>query len=121
MAATTVKSVLNKRTACILKALYYLNKNQRKAPLKTADKSIVKGICECILNVLLRNLKISESSKKQLSKHKNFLRKLVKPKNEKSWQQRKQILVQKGSGILPQLISPVLSILLSTLLEKHNG
>lgn len=121
MASTSTKCSLNKRVACILKALYYLDKKQRKALLKSADKTIIKGICECILNVISGNLKISEHSKKQLSKYKNFLRKLVKPKKETSWQQRKRILVQKGSGILPLLIQPVLSILLSKLLEKHNG
>ena len=120
-ASTSTKCSLNKRTACILKALYYLNADQRKALLKSADKSIIKGICECILNVLSRSVKISGNCKKKLSKHKNFLRKLIKPKKQKSWKQRKQIFVQKGSGILPFLIQPVLSLLLTKLLEKSNG
>ena len=112
---------LNKRTACILKALFYLNKSQRKAILKSADRAIITAICECALNIISGNVKISDDKKKYLSKHKNLLRKLAHHKKERSWKQRKQILVQRGSGLLPLMLEPVMSFLLTKLLDKNGA
>ena len=120
MMASTSKCALNKKTASILKALYYLNNNQRKAILKSADRALVRAICECIFNVLSGNIQISIENKKRLNKHKTILRKLTNPQKKRSWVQRKKILIQKGSVILPFLIQPVMSILLSKLLEKNG-
>lgn len=112
------RSALNKRNATILKALYYFNKNQRKIILKSVDRAIVKLICECILNIINGNIKISGSNKTNLGKHKKVLRKLVDPQKKINWRKRREILVQKGSGILSYIIGPVMSILLDKLLEK---
>ena len=117
MSVKTPKTGVTERTACILKALYYLDRNQRKAIFKTVDRSIVKAICECILNIIKGNVKISEYDRKSLSKHKKLLRKLGNPRRKTSWKHRKNILVQKGSGILPYIIYPVMSFLLSKLTE----
>lgn len=111
---------LNRRTAVILKALYYLNNKQRLVLLKSADRSLIKAICECILNIITGNVNISHENRKRLYKYKNFLRKLASPNKKRSWQQRKRIIVQKGSGFLPLIIPPVMSILLSKLLEKNG-
>lgn len=117
MRVKTTNGSVNTRTACILKALYHLNKSQRKAILKTADRSIVKAICECILNVISGNVKISTKNRKNLYKHKKLLRKLANPKKKTSWKHRKQILIQRGAGILPLIIPTVMSFLLSKILE----
>ena len=59
-----VKRTLDAKTALILHAFYHLNKNQRRALLKEADKTIIKIFCESGLNILVGNIPISTSLKK---------------------------------------------------------
>lgn len=120
MGVKSLETGLNKKTAIIVKALYYLNKSQRNAILKLADRNIVRAICECILNVVSGNVKVSKNSLKRLKKHKHFLRELASPKKKPSWKKRKQILVQRGSGILPLIIPSVMSFLLTKIFEQNG-
>lgn len=121
MGTLSTQCGLDKKTASILKALYYFNKNQRLAVLKSADRVIIRAICECILNIIEGRVKISEANRKKLGKYKNLLRKLASPQKKRSWRQRKEILVQKGAGIIPYLIQPLMSILLTKLLERDGS
>ena len=110
-----VTRTLDAKTASILHAFYHLNKNQRRALLKEADKTIIKIFCESALNILVGNIPISTNLKKKLAKHKCSLRKLAfgKNKNSSSWQVKKKYLIQKGHGFLSLLLEPVVSALIS--------
>ena len=87
MAPTRAKKSLGPRVVLVLRTLCHLNKNQRRALLKTADKNIVRGICECALNILHGVVSLSKQQKSKLKKYKNVLRKLVdvRKKSRKSW------------------------------------
>lgn len=101
---------IDKKTLNILQTLQYLNREQRCALLKTADRKLIKAICECALNVLSGNIKISPNLKSKLSKHRNTLRRLVCTKNS-CWKSKKRLIVQKGQGVIPLLIGPIISLL----------
>ena len=92
VARTSAKCPLNERASSIVKMPYYVSENQGQATFKSGDQNLIKGICDCILDVLSGYVKVSEKCKKQWSKCSNYLRKLIKPLREKSWQRRKQIL-----------------------------
>lgn len=89
--------------------LLSLTPKERKAVLKVLDARKIRSICECAFNLLRGNINLTDKCKlRQLSKHKVTLRQLAKRGD--SWKKKRQVLVQKGGGIL-------LPILLSTVLQ----
>ena len=104
-------------SACLKRNLPLLQVLQRSKPafvkllLKGASPELTKALCECALNILKGNVKISASQKKKLSRYKKHLRLLVKKKT--SLKKRKQLL-QKG-GFIGALLTPILSVLGSLL------
>ncbi len=109
------------RNLCKLKKLSCVNKKQRCNVIKQSDRDFIKCLCECGHNILKGNIKINSKEKQELKKYKNTLRKLVFNKN--SLNHQKKYLVQQKGGIIPLLISPILSILASLALNsfKQNG
>lgn len=108
----------DKKYVSLLEALRDASKEQRIALLKTADRKLIKYICECALNVVRGVVSLKNSQLKKLRKHKQVLRKLAKKGSVKSWQAKKRVIVQKGGGFLPLLLEPVLSVLLSSIIQK---
>jgi hypothetical protein len=97
-----------KEDATLLKAL---TPKERKALLKTCGNDRIKSICECAYNVLRGNVPLSPKQKRQLRKHKQTLRRLVK--RGECWSKKRQYLVQRGGGILiPLLLNAVLPTIL---------
>ena len=75
--------------------------------LKNADNELINCICECALNVLRGNVPLDAKQKKNLQKYKNQLRQLT----SNSSLHKKKTIVQKGSGFLPFLLGPIISVL----------
>ena len=75
-----------------------------------ADQNELAAISECILNVLVGNVKLGKSQKSKLTKHKNIMR-LIARKNLSS-KRKKSILKQKG-GFLPAILPLAISALTS--------
>lgn len=119
MAVSTSNKTLDPKTAKVLHAIYHLSKEQRKVLLKTADRRLVKGVCECALNTIKGNVPLTTTQKKKLAKHKNTLRKLS-CKNLKSWQNKKRIIIQKGDGFITALLAPLIGTILSTFLPTRS-
>lgn len=108
---------IEKKYLVFLSALRHCNKEQRTALLRTADKKLIKYICECALNVLSGVVSLKNCEKKKLKKYKNILRNLASKtlrKKKNSWKNKKRIIVQKGGNFLAFLLPPVLDILLNT-------
>lgn len=105
-----------KTNTVALQALQKLNPTQKLALLRTADKTLVRDICECALNVLLGNVKLSRAQKTRLVQHKQTLRQLAKKQG--SWKSKKKILIQRGNGFLTLLLAPILGTLASSLFSK---
>ena len=91
------------------------SKRYNKSILKLLlDEQTVKAISECALNVLKGNAKLTDYQKGKLKKYKKEVRYLSVGKNIR---QKKKVIIQKGSGFLPFLIGPALT-LISSLLRK---
>ena len=98
-----------KTHAVLLNTLAHCSPTQRKLILKTADKGLVDAICECVVNLVRGNIKLSPAQKKTFAKQKRYLRKLADRKT--ALKTRKNILVQRGGFFLPllsRLIGPVI-------------
>ncbi len=102
-----------KTNASTLTFLCNATPQQRKALLKTADKKLVRCICECVYNILHGNVPLSKKQKNKLIKHKYYLRNLCK-KGENL--KKKKIVLQKGAGIIPLILTPILTSLLGKFL-----
>ena len=63
------------------------------AIMKAADKELVDAVCECALNVLKENVRLSPLQKQRLAKHKRALRALARKGRSL---QTKKALLQKG-------------------------
>jgi hypothetical protein len=97
-----------------LKVLAHCNAKQRKVLLENVSPKLLKCLCECCLNVLNGNVKLTSDQKRHLSRHKKVLRTLVDRKTPVK--RKRQILVQKG-GFLPALLGPIISTLAGLFLK----
>jgi hypothetical protein len=96
-----------KKNMPLLKMLSKAKPSAAKAIIKTADKELVDTLCECGLNVLKGNVRLTLGQKKRLARHKQALRALAQKQTSL---RKKKALLQKG-GFLGALLSPVLGIL----------
>ena len=100
-----------KKNLPLIKALTTCKHRDQRQFLKVADPEIIHSICDIALNVLKGRVPIKPGLKKKLSKHKNVLRRLVKPKQ--SLKTKRQLLVsQKGGGPFGALIKLLANALL---------
>lgn len=106
---------ISKKHGEILRSLCYLPKAERWALLRQVDLKLIRCICECAYNILQGNVPLSNKQKLHLKSHVNLLRKLVR---EGDTLEKKKRIVQKGGGaFLPALLVPIVTSVLSTILE----
>ncbi|GFQ83948.1 hypothetical protein TNCT_562971 [Trichonephila clavata] len=89
----------------LLKLLLTASPAQKRAIIRTADKSQLHLFCEICLNILEGNLAVDV---KKLRKYKKAIRKIGNKKL--SLKQKRKEIIQIG-GALPFLIAPVLTAL----------
>ena len=97
-----------------LHVLKAANPKLRKAIVSNCGRELVNSICECVLNVLICNVKLSGCVTRKLRKHKAVLRKVADKRVPISG--KKKLIVQRGGFLLP-LLSAVLPAL-DTLIFK---
>lgn len=102
-------STCTEQTLELLK-LISKSKNSKKI-IQKAPNSVIKSLCECVLNVLHGNVPLTKKQLEHLSKHKRCLRKLS-VRNIPLYEKRR-ILVQKGDGFLSVLLPAAVSIISS--------
>ena len=99
--------------------LYYTLSKSRGVQLHriidNISDEVTKIVCDTCTRILNGDLPIKNTAKIKLGRYKQTLRKLSD--KSKSIHQRRNILNQKGSGILPILI-PIITGLLSSILNK---
>lgn len=107
-----------KRNSHLLTSFHKLNKRQQENVKKNLDNDQIKFISELCLNLLNKNISLSDEIKKKLSPLKCKIRKMAC--KFRSLKQKKAIL-QKG-GFLPALLGflgrSALTALLSSLAHK---
>ncbi|KAJ8685901.1 hypothetical protein QAD02_021694 [Eretmocerus hayati] len=105
-------SFFSKKRVALLNALRHASSRQRLALLKTADRDLIRCICECVLNVLRGVRTLDNSQAKRLRKYENILRELIREPNAKvasTWTSKNRKIVQSGGAFLPTPLSRVLS------------
>lgn len=80
---------------------------QFKALLSNADKETVRCLCECIQNVLMGNIPLSDSKTKKLKTHRTTLRRIIDKRTR--LKEKRKLLSQTG-GFLPLLLAPIVGL-----------
>ena len=96
-------------------ALPSSSKAKKKELLKHLKPDTIKVICECTINIINRNIKVSNWEKRKINRNRDKIRKLVNPRTSKK--KKKEILVQEGGAFLAPLLAPVLGSLMGPLVK----
>lgn len=94
--------------------LAFLSKTQPKTAhsiIKTADKDLIKCLCECAHNILKGNVHLSSIQKTKLKRHKQRLRAL---ENKQTKIKKKRTILQSG-GFLPAILAPLIGTIIAPL------
>ena len=112
MSNELIKKLIN--THKTLTLLSKCNKKIRNKLIKNSKKDFIFSLCECLLNILNGNIKITEDDKKKLKEKKYIIKKLIK----KSSLSNKKKIIQSGGFLeilIPSLISGLASIITSAI------
>ena len=90
----------------------------RKAIVSNCNKDLLNSICECVLNVLHGNIRISDCTQRKLRKFRTSLRSLV----DKCLLllSKRRVIQQRGGFLLP-LLSAVLPALAGLLFRQATN
>ena len=83
--------------------------HQRQFLLKTATPQQLHGLVQVLYNILEGHITIPEENKRILLPYKDVLLNLARP--NVSYKTKKRVLVQEGSGVIEDVLAPVLSSL----------
>ena len=86
-----------------LQALSESKPQIRKAILCKSDCDQIRTICDCVLNLLLKNIDLDDKHLQILRRRKRYFRNLVFDKNLKI-KQKRQLLSQSGTGWMTILL-----------------
>ena len=95
------------RNHSMLQLLNQCTPQQRTALLKTAKPDLIHALCDCIANVLHKNILITSQQKGVLAKKKNVLRELARKSTKTA--RKKKLLVQHGGGILKTILGTIIN------------
>jgi hypothetical protein len=101
------------RNISLLDVLHKARKEQRDALINTATRDQIQCICDCASNILDENFKLGDSDLRRLKRYKNFVRYLSKKQGNI---EKKKLVIQHG-GFLGALLTPVLSLAGSLLID----
>ena len=90
------------------------NKEKIKKILELGGKDLTNCICECAMNVIKGNVPLTKAQFKQMKRYKTSLQQLSNKKI--SQRKRNTIVNQKGAGLLPLLIGPIIKALAGSIL-----
>lgn len=116
--ARAIVKLIGLKNACIFCALLHVGHSQRKKLISAADKDLIHCIAECSLNVLNGNVKLTDSEKNKLKKHKKTLRKLAR--NNGGLKSKKKAVQKGGAAFLPALLAPIVGGLISHFLTGNS-
>ena len=86
----------------------------RKAIISNYDKDLVNSVCECALNLLHDNVKLSDCTRRKLRKYRRQLRTFVDRRLPLA---RKKMLIIQRRGFLVPLLTAVLPTLASLIYD----
>ena len=99
----------------------YCTKENQRDLIRRAKGPLINKICECILNIINGQIKLSKEDFEKLKPYKNLFRKLL-TKNTKI-KEKKRLIIQKGGFLqilIPAIISGLASIISSAISSNNS-
>lgn len=90
---------------------------QRQALIKYANPEEIKSLCECILNVYKKNVKVGNHTIKKLRPFKKTIASISNNPTS-SLSKTKKLLSQRGGAFLPILLGSILPAVISAFVKK---
>jgi hypothetical protein len=89
--------------------LHFISKSPEKRIIQilTRNKRVVKAICEILLNILLKNIKVDRRIAHKLEKHKHIIYELVD--KHTSLHQRRRLLLK--AWPIVRILTPILPLI----------
>ena len=109
-----------KKNLPMLMAIYCSSKGQKKELLKHLKPDTVKAMCECVINIINKNIKVTDQEKRKINRNRDKIWELVNPRTSQKTK-RKKILVQEGGAFLAPLLALILGSLVSPLWKVMTG
>ena len=82
--------------------------------MRQVDSKLIRCICECAYNVLRGNVPLTKEQTAHLKKHATLLRKITR---KGDGVKKKKIIQTGGGAVLPALLTPLLTTLLTEILR----
>ena len=118
MARNSIRAQIRSKDVEFLRALIKSSAKKRKQLLKGATNSNLRLLLECVKNILVGNIPISQQKKKQLNRHRYKLRFLASRRN--NLKKKLGVLNQTG-GSLPAILSVLTPTIVTAIAELIRG
>ena len=103
----------------MLIALHCSSKAQKKELLKHLKPDTIEVVCECAINLINKNIKVSDQERRKINRNRDNIWELV---NQRTFQKkRKENLVQEGGDFLASLPAPIHGSLMGPFLKGVTG
>ena len=96
------------RNADIIRILSKMKKETQQSVVPFLRRDTILALVECVKNIIIRNVPLSDHQLSRLRQHERELKELVRSKTSRN--RRVQIL-QSGNGILTAIIAPIASLI----------
>ena len=114
MIKPTIKS--SSESQDLLRVLSHCQPKIRNAILKNCENDLIYIICDCVYNVVKRNVPgLTQEKVNKLAHHKTSL--IIKLTQKLPIKEKRKVLVQKGGGFLPFLL-PLVAPLIAKAVSK---
>ena len=88
--------------------------------MQQCSNNCIEYICEACYNILRGNIKMPDSLRNKLKKHRKLIRQLANPIPKTSAKRKLLLKTQVGEGIFPVIVERILPYLINLLKKENN-
>ena len=88
--------------------------------MQQCSNNCIEYICEACYNILRGNIKMPNSLRNKLKKHRKLIRQLANPIPKTSVKRKLLLKTQVGEGIFPVIVERILPYLINLLKKENN-
>ena len=104
-----------------IKFLKSFKKDRNKLKyMQQCSNNCIEYICEACHNILRGNIKMPNSLRNKLKKHRKLIRQLANPIPKTSVKRKLLLKTQVGEGIFPVIVERILPYLINLLKKENN-
>ena len=98
----------------------FKNDKDKLKHIQQCSNNCIEYICEACHNILRGNIKMTNSLRNKLKKHRKLIRQLANPKPKTALKRKLLLKTQVGEGLFPVIVERILPYLIDLLKNKNN-